>query len=73
VGRLRRRKSAGAGTAARCRRPGLITSGNALLRAARLHRIVYLFTIGAYGNYDRALVDEEKRLNYSYAISQTND
>ena len=39
--------------------PVLAICGEALTRAARLHSIVYLSTVGVYGNYDGAWVDEE--------------
>ena len=39
--------------------PILSTWGDVLTRAARLHSIVYLSTVGVYGNYDGACVDEE--------------
>jgi nucleoside-diphosphate-sugar epimerase len=39
--------------------PVLAICGEALMRAGRLHSIVYLSTVGVYGNYDGAWVDEE--------------
>jgi len=38
--------------------PVLAIRGEALMRAARLRSIVYLSTVGVYGNYDGAWVDE---------------
>ncbi len=39
--------------------PVLATCGEALARAARLGSVVYLSTVGVYGNHDGAWVDEE--------------
>jgi nucleoside-diphosphate-sugar epimerase len=39
--------------------PVLAICGEALTRAAQLNSIVYLSTVGVYGNYDGAWVDEE--------------
>jgi hypothetical protein len=41
--------------------PVLKTCGDALARAGQLVSIVYLSTVGVYGNYDGAWVDEESK------------
>ena len=41
--------------------PVLAICREALTRAARLHSIVYLSTVGVYGNYDGAWVDEDSK------------
>jgi nucleoside-diphosphate-sugar epimerase len=51
--------------------PVLATCGNALSRASRLRSIMYLSTIGVYGNYDGAWVDEDSGCRPSYRRNHT--
>lgn len=47
--------------------PVLAICGETFTHAARLHSIVYLSTVGVYGNYDGAWVDEESECRPSEA------
>jgi nucleoside-diphosphate-sugar epimerase len=47
--------------------PVLAICGETLTHAARLHSIVYLSTVGVYGNYDGAWVDEDSECRPSEA------